>query len=212
MSLSTILSYEEAALQQHAREALKRARGACEDGDPFDTAVARVTTRRMLKDIADADERNAAHIVRSAIEGVEDAHEALADLISERGERGEPLGMALTTYSNMLSHGAPPVRGPEGHPGTNFLANFVIVCLLIDLRQQFPGLQLRRGRDSGVRANRRRPSACSVVSAVLIEAGLNRGSEESIRKIWEHYGPPAIPTRSGPPKNGVLRVVSHDTR
>jgi hypothetical protein len=162
-------SFEEAEPMQRAREMLRVARGAFEGGDPFDADVARAAVRQMLKEIADSHERNAAHIVRLANVGSQDADEALRDLISERGSRPEPLGMALTTYVNMLSHGPPPLREPEGHPGTNFLANFVIVMMLLGLMFQFPLLRLRR-------RGTRRPSACSIVSAVLIEAGKNRGS------------------------------------
>jgi hypothetical protein len=195
-------SFEEAAPMQCAREMLRVARGAFEGGDPFDAAVARAAVREMLKAIVDSSERNASRIVLLANQGSEDADEALRDLISERNERREPLGMALGTYVNMIG-GPPPPREPEGHPGSNFLANYVIVLMLLGLMLQFPRLRLRR-------RGTRRPSACSIVSAVLIEAGKNRGSEESIRKIYEHYGPPAIPARMGPPKNGVLRFISHD--
>jgi hypothetical protein len=58
--------------------------------------------------------------------------------------------------------------------------------LILDLRLQFPELGLRR-------SSSRRPSACSIVGAVLIEAGIGRGGEEAIRKIWERYGPPVVP-------------------
>jgi hypothetical protein len=200
-------TFEEAAPMQRAREMLRAARGAFEDGDPFDAAVASAAVRQMLKAIADSNERNAAHIVRLANVGSEDADEALRDLISERNARREPLGMALGTYVNMI--GGSPHREPRGAPVSNFLANFVIVMMLLGLKHQFPMLRLRRSQ--GARPGKaRRPSACSIVSNVLIEAGLNRGGEESIRRIWEHYGPPAIPSRLGPPKNGVLRFISHD--
>jgi hypothetical protein len=62
------------------------------------------------------------------------------------------------------------------------LAAFVIVCLLIDLMQQFPELPLRR-------SSKRRPCACSIISTILIEAGLGRGGEDAIYKIWKRYGP-----------------------
>jgi hypothetical protein len=201
-------SFEEAAPMQCAREMLRVARGAFEDGDPFDAAVASAAVRQMLKAIAASGERNAAHIVRLANVGSEDADEALRDLISERNARREPLGMALGTYVNMVG-GEPPHTEPRGAPGSNFLANFVIVMMLLGLKHQFPLLRLCRALTAKP-GKVRRPSACSIVSAVLIEAGLNRGGEEAIRKIWEHYGPPAIPARLGPPKNGTLRFISDD--
>src|SRR5208282_6751986 len=86
---------EEAAMMQHAREALRRPRGAAGEGDPFDDVVMHATLRQMLKEVADQHERNAAHMLDLALAGAEDAHEALVDLIAERNVRGEALGPAL---------------------------------------------------------------------------------------------------------------------
>jgi len=165
---------------------------------------AHAVVQQMLKAVADGGERNAAFVVKMAAAEMEDAHEALAELISERNVRGEPLGPALATYVNMISHNGPaPVRLPEGRRRDSFVGDFVIVRLLIDLKAQFIGLKLRR-------SGSKRPSACSIVSAALIEMGLSRGSEEAIRKIWERYGPPTIPSYRRPPPPGVVRFTSRD--
>ncbi len=168
------------------------------------------TLRQMLKEVADQHERNAAHMLDLALAGAEDAHEALVDLIAERNVRGEALGPALSTYARILADRGPPrFRRPHARPRQNLLANFVIVCMLLDLMRQFPGLRLQRA-PAGRRGKARRSSACSIVARTLTEAGHDRGEEEAIRKIWEHYGPPAIPAYRAPPKNGVIRFISDE--
>jgi hypothetical protein len=165
---------EDAAALQHARDALQAARGAFVDGDPFAKATMHSHVHRALKAMAEAHERNAAFAVRLALAGAEDAHEALTDLIAERNERGEALGSALTTYVNMLAdHGRPRLRRPAVKPMANYLANFVIICMALDLKQQCPWLHLRRR---------------------LNEARLASGTEAAISKIWYEYGPPVAPS------------------
>ena len=166
---------EELAMMQHAREALKAARGAFPlDGDPFSDAAMHTHARRTLRTLADRYEPAAAHARDLALAGAKDAHMALVDLIAKRGARGEPLGPALSTYDC----GRPPrFRQPAVRPPANFMATYVIICMVTDLMQQFPEIRLRR---SGKRA-----SAFSVVAAVLAEAGLLLVGEEAIRKIWE---------------------------
>jgi hypothetical protein len=199
---ATLADAEESEMMQYAREWLRAARGG--GSDPFDGDVAHAVVQQMLKAVADGGERNAAFVVKMAAAEMEEAHEALAELISERNVRGEPLGPALATYVNMISHNGPaPVRLPEGRRRDSFVGDFVIVRLLIDLKAQFIGLKLRR-------SGSKRPSACSIVSAALIEMGLSRGSEEAIRKIWERYGPPTIPSYRRPPPPGVVRFTSRD--
>jgi hypothetical protein len=178
--------FREAAMMQHARDALAAARGAF-DGDPFSIDAMHAEVRRMLTGLAAHHERNAARAVELALAGAEDAHHALLDLNAERGARGEPPGPALQTYMQIVGERGPPrFRRPACRPPENFLAAFTICCLIIDLRQQFPDLPLRRSTP-------RRPSAFSVIAAVLTEAGIGRGGEEAIRKIWERYGPPVNP-------------------
>ena len=185
---ATRIEEQEEAIMQHAREALKAARAAFVDGDPFERATMHATTRTILKGLSDFDERNAARTLRLALGGSEDAHEALADLIAERGVRSAPLGPALSTYVNILADSGPSrFRQPAVRPPANFMANLVIICMLIDLEQQFLDLRLRRNPLS------KRPSRCSVVAATLKEAGLKRGGEEAIHKIWQKFGPPAAP-------------------
>ncbi len=191
-------SFEEAAIMSHARAALNAARGAFVDGDAFDRTTMVAQVRRMLKMLIDLHEINAAYAVRLALAGYEDAHVALSDAIAERAARSEPLGPALATYVNMLADRGPQrFRQPAVRPRENFVANFVIVCLVIDLMREFPGLRLRRNPLS------KHLSTFAVVARVLNdEPGLSRGGEEAIRKVWETYGPPRVPgfEAAWPPK------------
>ena len=179
--------FRETVMMQHARAALVAVRGVFVDGDPFNSDTMRAQVRRTMKALAEHHERNAAWLLALALAGAEDAHEALVDLIAERNRREEPLGQALSTYVNILAdRGRPRLRRPRSRPPENFLAAFTIVCLLIDLMQQFPDLPLRR-------STKRRPCACSIVAMVLAEANIGRGGEEAIYKIWKRYGPPVNP-------------------
>jgi hypothetical protein len=152
-------------------------------GNPFADQTMHRMVRETIKGLAQLHERNAARFVDLALAGAEDAGEALKDLIAERNAVGLPLAGALGTFDTILNDRPPNYRRPAVRPAANFLENFVIVCLLITLMRQYPRLRLRR-------SSNRRPSACSVVSGALIDAGIGRGGEEAIRKIWEQYGPP----------------------
>lgn len=179
--------YQEAAMRVFAREQLKFVRvDTLFAGDPFLDATMHATVRQSIKDLAEYHERNMARAVDLALAGAEDAIEALKDLIAERNAAGLPLAGALGTFATILNDRPPHYRRPAVRPPANFVENFVIICLVIALMREFPRLKLRR-------SSSKRPSAFSVVSAVLVEAGVGRGSEEAIRKIWERYGPPVTP-------------------
>jgi len=188
MKLPAIIESEEAAMMSHARAALRTARGAFADGDPFDSAAMHAHVRRTVKTLADSHERDAARVLELALAGFEDAHEALADLFAERNVRSQPLGPALSTYVNILADRHPRFRQPAVRPPANFMTTFVIICMVMDLMQQFPGLRLRRRS-----ASSKRSSAFSIVAAVLNEVPLLNVREEAIRKTWEKFGPPAAP-------------------
>jgi hypothetical protein len=76
-----LADFHEAAMTQHARDALVAVRGAFVDGDPFNTSTMQAHVRRTMKALAEHHERNAAWLLALALAGAEDAHEALADLI-----------------------------------------------------------------------------------------------------------------------------------
>ena len=106
--------------------------------DPFDETTRRAAQRLLLTDIADFSERGAAVVVQAALVGSEDAREALADRMLERGSNNAPFGPALTTYVNILTtSGLPRVRLPHGAPQANFVENWIVVHMVIDLRAAF---------------------------------------------------------------------------
>jgi hypothetical protein len=186
-------SWLEVAAMAHARDSLAAVRQCnvleLDNPDPFAPAALQEMLQRMLKTLADWDPRNAARVVELALRGgLEPADKALRELIAERNERGEPLSTALVTYSNILADrgGVITYRQPHSRPRESPLAAFVIVVLIFDLMCTFPELRLRR-------SSPKHPSACSIWSAVLAEAGIGRGrNEEAIRKIWDQYGPPVM--------------------
>jgi hypothetical protein len=184
-----LTDFREAEMVQFARNQVALARTSnLFNGDPFADGTMHAMVRRTLKGLAELHERNAARIVDLALAGAEDAAEALKDLIAERNAAGLPLAGAIGTFDTILNDRPPNYRRPAVRPGPeSFLENFVIVCLLITLMREFPRLKLRRSPSS------KRPSACSIIATVLIEAGIGRGTEEAIRKIWERYGPPVTP-------------------
>jgi hypothetical protein len=192
----------EAEIRQDAKEFLRRMRSG--EGDPFDADAPHEWTRAYYKAIAASGERNPTFVADAARAGMADAHEALADLISERNSRGEPPGMALGSYiDSVFNRGGPaPVRLPEGRTQENFVADLAVVFLLIYLQRKH-GLKLRRNPAS------KHPSACSIAADVLREAGVWAwGGEERVRKVWERHGPPAIPTyRDRLPPPGVKRFI-----
>jgi hypothetical protein len=195
-------SFAQAEALTFAGDFIAAARNSFEVGDPFNLDSMHGLVRRTLKHLAELHPRNAARIVEFAIHGFEQADQALRDLITERKDTGAPLGAALATYSNIISERPSVYRRPHSRPRENFLANFVIVVLLIELMRRF-GLRLRR-------SSHRHPSACSVAAEALTKAGLSRGSEEAIRKIWERYGPPVVPGYGWNPKNDQPRFLSHE--
>jgi hypothetical protein len=194
----------DAAAKQYALEKLK---AICESEiDPFAVDAGHAFVCEKVKEIADRCEANAALVVTMANAGTEHAPEALAELISERNSAGEPLGPALTAYAQMISQNGPArVRLPKGRRRYNILEDRIIVYMVLDLMQQFPGLRLRRGPDT------KRAAACSIVAEVLRDVGVwDWGGEQRVRKIWVRHGPPAIATYRRPPPPGVVRFTSDD--
>jgi hypothetical protein len=92
---ATLIEAQEAAIMQHAREALKAARGAFVDGDPFERSTMHAAVRATFKKLAQGDERDALQTLQAATAGLKDAHDALVGLIGERSNPMGPGGGAL---------------------------------------------------------------------------------------------------------------------
>ncbi len=185
-------SWLQVAAMAHARDSLAVVRRSnvleLDNSDPFGDAALQEMLRRVLKTLASWHPRNAARVVELALRGgLEAAHHALVELITDHHERGEPLNSALTTYDHILKNRDEDItfRRPRSRPRESPLAAFVIVVLIVDLLREFPQLRLHR-------SSARHPSACSVMSAVLIEARLGRGGEGAIHKLFTQYGPPVF--------------------
>jgi hypothetical protein len=180
---------DETDARTRARDFLNQARGAnfLELGDPFSSDALHELVRRMLRNLADFHPRNAARVLSFAMAGVQQADEALKDLIAERNARGEPLWPALATYADILGNEGPrPYRRPEGRQMASPLENFMVICLMIDLKRHCRHLPLHH-------STKRHRSICSVAAQTLTEFGLDRGGEEAIWRTWRKYGPPVVP-------------------
>jgi hypothetical protein len=194
----------DAEAKQHA---LEKIRAIClEDVDPFAADAGDAFVREKVKKITAHCEANAALIVEAANAGTDHAHAALAELISEHNAAGESLGAALTAYAHKVSRDGPArIRLPRGRRRYNILEDRIIVCMVLDLMQKFPGLKLRRGPDT------KRATACSIVADVLRDERIwDWRGEERVRKIWVRHGPPAIATYRRSPPPGVVRFTSDD--
>jgi hypothetical protein len=181
---ATLLEYEALTLARNSFSVLRRAFMV---GDPFTDEALHNHVQQTLKTLADWHPCNGSRVVRLALRGSEDAHKALMLLISERNVRNEPLGYALSTYVDLLDTKGPPAhRRPSGRQRGNYLANFTIIVVIIQLMKQFPRLSLGRGSPQ-------QPSVFGVVAQALIDIGCGRGNAETIKKIWRDYGPPVVP-------------------
>jgi hypothetical protein len=111
--------------------------------------------------------------------GWDDAHLALTQMITEYLHRGEKMPPFLATYAaRVLNRRAPGPVGPK--PATHFVADLVICMLMAELITRF---SLKPTRYS-----KRRPSAASITAQALAEAGLHRGTEAAIEKVWKRWG------------------------
>ena len=186
-------TFHEAGMRRFARDWLAFARASMPGlGDPFDHEAMHRLVRASLKELADWHERNAARIVDLALAGFEDAHDGLMDLIAERSASSVPLGGALSTYVNILGSRPPRHRMPRHRPRQSFLRELRRRGFRHRIKAAIP-------RAAAAAQHHRRASVFSLISETLIEAGLGRGSEEAIRKIWRDYGPPVVPGYHYPP-------------
>jgi hypothetical protein len=176
---------EEAALE-YARDFVR----ACRQEDSgfgfpvLHPAFSHVLVRRLLKQHALADPFGMAKVVRDAMNGDEEADLALRELISEFHARHEPLPDGLVTYNDWLIHPGGLQRPPR-HPWKklpNLMSNIVIVGLVDELCRRFP-LEPTRTQ-TGRKLN---PSGCSIASKALHEAGLHRGGEAAVQRVWFEY-------------------------
>jgi hypothetical protein len=178
----------EAEALAFAREWIAR----CREGDflglgyaPLDKAAGHAFARRMIKGYALLHPLNMTEVADAARAGSDDADLALRELAAEMLDRGQPLPSVLASYTVEVLHPRlPRLRGQK--KAANLLQDVSVVALIMTLVERF-GLSPRRNPASN------HPSACSIAATALSEAGLHRGSEEGIRKIWRRYSPSVVP-------------------
>ena len=176
------ISFSDAAAIQFARQAIARLRSGSffdEGLEAFHPDAGRVFLRRIMGDAANLNGGTLLQLIDFARAGWDDADTVLREVIVEYHHRGEMLPPFLATYASGIISGR--VRGPDGpKPATHFVADLVIVMIMADLIGRF---SLKPTRYS-----RRRPSAASITAQALAEAGLSRGSEAAIEKVWKRWG------------------------
>jgi hypothetical protein len=119
-------------------------------------------------------------LIEFARAGWDDADIALREMFIERANRTEEISPYLRTYiAGIISR---PINAPVGpKPATNIAADIAIAMVVFTLMLPPHNLKAQR-------STRRKPSACSVAAQALAEAGLHRGGEQAIEKIWKRWG------------------------
>ena len=119
--------------------------------------------------------------------GSKEADDFLRNMFTEQTHRNEEISPFLKTYiAEVLNQPIKARPGPKN--ASNIAANVAIAALVLTLTEPPFNLTPLRG------LSKRRPSACSVLAQALAEAGLHRGGEKAIEKIWQRIGPAIAPT------------------
>jgi hypothetical protein len=147
---------------------------------PLDPVSARPLTLAMLRRYASIHPLNMAEVAHWARNGLDEADQVLREIAAEHVDRGEALPRLLEGYVVELLH--PGIgRRPGRDLSKSFPQDVCIAMLVLLLTELLPLRPTRYGRSS---AN---PSACSLIAAVLSEAGIHRGGESAVQKIWTRY-------------------------
>jgi hypothetical protein len=155
---------------------------------PLHPDAGRLLLRRLIKGAALGNPFMMADLVECAEGGWDDAGIALRELIAEFVNRNEPLPAVLAAYNIKLLDPRRAPRTPGRKHGAQHLQDIAVVTLVMELIEQF---HLRPTRNQDGR--KRRSSACSIASRALTEAGLHRGGEEAMHRIWKRYAPRVLP-------------------
>jgi hypothetical protein len=156
---------------------------------PLHPDAGRRLLRRLIKHYALHDAASMLQIAEIAAYW-DDADIALRELIQEFHNRHQPLPAYLVTYNDRIIAGYAPTRPRGRKKASNFLQDFCLVYLIVELTGKF-GLSARRYQYG----KRRRESACSIVATAAAEAGLHRGAEAAVQKLWDRFEP--IVVRAG---------------
>ncbi|MET4201315.1 hypothetical protein [Bradyrhizobium sp. LA6.12] len=150
----------------------------------LDPAASHWFVRRLIRQFVESSSLNAARIVESAVHGCGEADMALREIITDKLDRGEPLGAVLAAYNVRLIH--PDIVRVRGKSKvTNLLQDVMIAGLVLELIERFPPLKPTRSQVG----RKTCPSACSIAAAALAQSGLHRGEERAVQVIWQRYSP-----------------------
>jgi hypothetical protein len=156
---------------------------------PLSPEAGRRLLRRLIQHYALLDARSMLAITEIA-EHWDDAHIAICDLILDFNNRHEPMPVFLENYNARIIAGHVSARPRGRKKATNFLQDFCLVYLIVELMGKF-GLAARRYQYG----KKRRESACSIVATAAAESGLHRGAEAAVQKLWDRFEP--IVVRAG---------------
>jgi hypothetical protein len=140
--------------------------------------------RRILQHWALSSAESMLQLTELATAGWDEADIAARGLIQEFHNRGEAVPAYLATYNDRLLSGFVPIRPRGQKKATNFLLDFFLVYLIVELTEKF-GLKPRRNQ----LGKKRRASSCSIIANAAAQTGLHRGSEGAIQKIFDRLEP-----------------------
>jgi hypothetical protein len=154
---------------------------------PLDPRAGRAFWRRLLKDHALSGSPQMFDVKHAAMAGDVDADAVCRDLIDDFTNRHEPLPAYLADYNAHLVKGLLPRRHRARKKASNLLQDIVFVATIMELLARFPTLKATRDQKQKARP------ACSIVAIVAAEAGLHRGGEMAMVKIWRRYKDAVLP-------------------
>jgi hypothetical protein len=137
--------------------------------------------QRMIRKYALSGAEPMLAMIDLADAGLEDARQALIELIGEYLNDHRPLPSFLADYNMRALTGRTAIRGKQ--KADNVIADIAIVVLVAELIEKF-GLKARRGQLA-----KRQPSACSVVAMALSETGVRPVTEAAVGVLHAKYWP-----------------------
>jgi hypothetical protein len=190
MNMPVPVTVEVEALN-HARQWIENMRTSDFNGwgvSPFDANGGAVLINQLVRLILNGEARHALIVIDWARAGWEPADLAIRNVLAEYAHRGVLPPPFLTEYLVRSLIESPSSSLSRGrNKMSNLLFDIALVTLVMTLCERF-GLNPTRNPSA-----RRRPSACSIVAQAASEAGLHRGGESAMNRIWKRYAPALTP-------------------
>jgi len=143
--------------------------------------------RRLFKELARLYPNDMLKVIATARAGNADAKDAMLELANDYLYRGEKLPVPLANFQMELNAGHLP-RHPARKKASNFLRNWAIAIIILELIDKFPFLRPTRSRDS--RSPSRRRSACAIMAEALkleLPKGVFKPGEKAVEEIWRQH-------------------------